>query len=197
MKSNLKKWHALPFSLLLVVAACNNQKTDTSTTSGDSSSHATTNAGNDTANNHLAEDDQKFVKEVIGANLGEIKMAQLATSKATNKEVKDLGQMLEKDHNAVLSELKSFAAKHNIDAPTEEPQDAKDKYTEFSKKSGKEFDKDWCDLMEKKHKDGIAKFEGLANDADSDAELKSFVNKTLPTLRTHLDHVMQCKNKLK
>jgi putative membrane protein len=124
-------------------------------------------------------------------------MAQLAQQKAANKDVKDLGQMLEKDHSAVLSELRSYASQKNIEVPAEETQEAKDAYSEFTKKSGKEFDKDWCNLMEKKHKDGISKFEGLANEADADPELKSIVNKTLPTLRSHLDHVMQCKNKLK
>ena len=194
MKSNLKKWHLLPFSLLLVVAACNNPNSETTTTNDTTSASTTTDA---TASKGLTEKDQNFVKDVIAANMGEIKMAQLAQQKASNKEVKDLAQMLEKDHSAVLSELKSYASQHNIAAPAEETQDAKDKYSDFEKKSGKDFDKDWCDLMEKNHKGSIDKFEGIANDADSEAELKSFVNKTLPALRTHLDHVMQCKNKLK
>jgi len=197
MKFNLKKWHTLPFSLLLVMAACNNQNSET-TASKDSTSTMNSTASSDSGmNKGVSEDDQKFVKGVIGANMGEIKMAQLAEQKASNKDIKDLAQMLEKDHSAVLSELKNYASQHQIEAPAEEPQDAKDKYNDFSKKSGKDFDKDWCDLMEKKHKESIEKFEGIANDANSEAELKSFVNKTLPTLRTHLDHVMQCKNKLK
>ena len=194
MKSNLKKWHVLPFSLLLVVAACNNQNSETTatvdTTSASTSSETSASKG-------LNDKDQNFVKDVIAANMAEIKMAQLAQQKASNKDVKDLAQMLEKDHTAVLSELKSYASQHSVTAPDEETQDAKDKYADFQKKSGKDFDKDWCDLMEKNHKGSIDKFEGIANDADSEAELKSFVNKTLPALRTHLDHVMQCKNKLK
>jgi putative membrane protein len=194
MKSNLKKWHVLPLCLLLAVAACNNQ--GGGTTTGDTTSTTSSTTSPDTSMG-LTDKDQTFVKEVIGANMGEIKMAQLAGQKSSNKEVKDLAQMLEKDHNAVLSELKSYASQHNVEAPAEEPQDAKDKYNDLTKKSGKEFDKDWCDLMEKNHKSSIEKFEGIANDANSDADLKSFASKTLPTLRTHLDHVMQCKNKLK
>jgi len=196
MKSNLKKWHVLPFALLLGVAACNNESSDTTTTTHDSASSTATTTDSTTSKMD-SEENQKFVKDVVGANMGEVKMAQLAQQKASNKEVKDLAKMLEKDHSAVLSELKSYASKHNIDVPMEEPQDAKDTYNDFTKKSGKEFDKDWCDLMEKKHKAGISKFEDLANDANSEAELKSFATKTLPTLRSHLDHVMQCKNKLK
>ena len=193
MKSNLKKWHVLPFSLLMVVASCNNQgseKTETKDSAATSSSTTTPTTAN-------TEKDQQFVKDVVAANLGEVKMAQLAEQKAASKDIKDLGQMLEKDHSAVLTELKDYASKKNIEVPAEETQEAKDAYNDFTKKSGKEFDKDWCDLMEKKHKQSIDKFEGVANDNDSDPELKSFVNKTLPTLRSHLDHVMQCKNKLK
>jgi putative membrane protein len=193
MKTTLKKWHVLPFSLLMLTASCNN-----------SSSEQTSSA--DTANNHSAtavdssrnkEKDQQFVKEVVAGNLGEIKMAQLAEQKTKNKEIKELGEMLEKDHTSVLNELKNYASSKNIEVPAEENSEAKDTYNEFTKKSGKDFDKDWCDLMEKKHKAGISKFEELANDADADPELKSIANKTLPTLRTHLDHVMQCSSKLK
>jgi len=194
MKSKLSKWHVLPFSLLMVVAACNNQtgdQTDKDTTASGTTTMDTSSAA------AVSQGDQTFVKDVAAANMAEVKMAQLAGQKASNKEVKDLAAMLEKDHSAVLSELRSYASRKNIDVPAEETNEAKDTYTEFTKKSGKEFDKDWCDLMEKKHKQSIDKFEGIAKDDNSDPELKSMVNKTLPTLRTHLDHVMQCKSKLK
>ncbi len=193
MKSKLIKWPVVAFSLLVFTTSCNNAaKEEASTT--DTSTNSTPETVD---NSKLRDKDQQFVKDVVAGNIGEIKMAQLAEQKASNKEVKDLGQMLEKDHSGVLEELKNYASKKNIEVPAEETQDAKDAYSDFSKKSGKEFDKDWCEMMEKKHKDGISKFEGLANDADADPDLKSLVNKTLPTLRTHLDHVMQCKNKLK
>ncbi len=191
MKSNLKRWGILPFSLFMFLAACNNHGTEQTSSSDTTSSTPTITTSS------ISEKDQQFVKAVVASNLAEVKLAQLAQQKAANKEVKELGQMLEKDHSAVLSELNTYASKNNIEVPAEETQEAKDAYTEFTKKSGKEFDKDWCDLMEKKHKDGIGKFEGLASEADADPDLKSFVNKTLPTLRSHLDHVMQCKNKLK
>jgi putative membrane protein len=193
MKSSLNRWHILPFSLFLALAACNNQASDQSSSTKDT---ATSNADTSgMAQNNSS--DQQFVKDMVAGNIGEIKLAQLAEEKAATKDVKDLGKMLVKDHTSVLDELKSYASKKNIDVPTEEAQDAKDAYNDFSKKSGKDFDKDWCDLMETKHKAGITKFEEVANDNNADPELKSIVNKTLPTLRSHLDHVMMCKDKLK
>src|SRR5688572_18054245 len=104
MKSNLKKWHVLPFALLVVMASCNNQGSqDTSTSDTTTSSTVTTDTG-------LNNDDRQFVKDVVAGNMAEVKMAQLAQQKATNKDVKDLGQMLEKDHSGVLTELRSYAS---------------------------------------------------------------------------------------
>ena len=196
MKLNLKQWQ-LPVWLAFLMA-CNNQNADQTATK-DSTTTSTSNQPGATMDSSKRADskDAQFVKEVVAGNIGEIKLAQLAEKKGSGKEVKDLGKMLEREHTAVLAELKSYAARKNIDVPAEQDQDAKNTYNDFSKKSGKEFDKDWCDLMEKKHKAGISKFENLANDPNADPELKTLVNKTLPTLRTHLDHVMQCKNKLK
>src|SRR5687767_3964041 len=190
MKSYLKKWPVLFLSLLFFVAACNNTTTDDAKDTDNDT--ASTRSANADANKTLRDKDQNFAKDVVAANIAEVKMAQLASQKATNKEVKDLAQMLEKDHSAALSELRGVATNKNIQVPAEETGDAKDTYEKFNKKSGKEFDKDWCELMEKKHKESIDKFENLANDAEADADLKAFANKTLPTLRSHLDHVMQC-----
>jgi len=193
MKSRLKKWHVLPFSLLMVVASCNNPSSEQTSTK-DTATNQSATAIDSSRNN---EKDQQFVKDVVAGNLGEIKIAQLAEQKTKNKEIKELGEMLEKDHTGVLNQLKSYASSKSIEVPAEENSDAKDTYKELTKKSGKEFDKDWCEFMEKKHKAGISKFEELANEAGADPELKSIVNKTLPTLRSHLDHVMQCSSKLK
>ena len=195
MRYNIIKWQVLSFAALSIFASCNNQRTEQSSTSDSSTNTAAVTDTSSAKGNN--EKDQQFVKEVVAGNIGEIKMAKLAQQKAANKEVKDLGKMLEKDHSAVLEQLKTYASKKNIQVPAEETQEAKDGYNDFTKKSGKEFDKDWCEMMEKKHKEGISKFEDFANNSSADQELRSLVNKTLPTLRTHLDHVMQCKNKLK
>ena len=198
MYLKLIKW-PLPLCLMLgLLSACNNQSADKT---GTSDTTTTSNTGRKAASSDSIKTENskeaQFVKEVVAGNLAEIKLAQLTQQKAASKEVKDLGQMLERDHTALLGKLRSYASKKNIDVPAEENQDAKNTYDDLSKKSGKEFDKDWCELMEKKHKDGISKFEKTANDATIDPELKTLVSKTLPTLRTHLDHVMKCKNKLK
>lgn len=143
-----------------------------------------------------AEKDAQFVVDVITSNYGEVKLAQLAQQKSSNKEIKDVAKMLETDHTAVLTDLKSLASNKGMTVPTEESGEAKDKFKDLSDDKTSEFDKQWCETLMDNHKTSISKFENAANDV-TDPDLKSFVNTVLPKLRIHHDKLMECHKKLK
>ena len=181
------------------MAACNDTANDSSHTTSDTTTTGSNAAATDTANRSggaLAEKDAQFLSDVAASNMAEIKMAQLAQQKGNNQEVKDIAKMLETDHSAVLGEVRDFSSKHSVTLPAEEKPEAKDMYNTLNGKSGKEFDKDWCEHMIDGHQKGIAKFESAQNDLN-DADLKTWVSNTLPKLRTHLDKLKACNNKLK
>ena len=188
---HLKNLFVGAFAVAMV--ACNDNSTTTATDKDSTTEQ--TNANNNTSTG-VAEKDAQFVSDVTASNLAEIKMAQLAQQKGTNQEVKDIAKMLETDHSAVLSDLRNFASSKSITVPTEEKQDAKDMNDKLSKKSGKEFDKDWVEHMIDGHKKSISKFESAQNDL-TDAELKTWAGNTLPKLRTHLAKLQQCETNLK
>ena len=143
-----------------------------------------------------AEKDAQFVVDVIASNYGEVKLARLAQQRASNSELKDVAKMLEKDHNAVLTDLKAMASKKGTTIPTEENGDSKDKLKELTGKKASEFDKEWCETLMDNHKASISKFENAANDI-SDPDIKNFVDTVLPKLRIHHDRLMECHKKLK
>jgi putative membrane protein len=143
-----------------------------------------------------SEKDAQFVVDVVAANYGEIKLAQLAEKKSTNQEVKSLATMLENDHTAVLNDLKSLASNKGITVPTEETAAAKDKEKDLSDDKASAFDKEWCETLMDNHKNSISKFENAANDL-VDADLKNFASTVLPKLRVHHDKLMECHKKLK
>jgi putative membrane protein len=142
------------------------------------------------------EKDAQFVVDVVAANYGEVKLAQLAAQKSTNAEIKDVAKMLEADHSAVLNDLKTLATNKGITIPTEETGAAKDKVKDLSDDKASEFDKEWCETLMDNHKNSISKFENASNDL-SDPDLKNFANTVLPKLRTHHDKLMECHKKLK
>lgn len=143
-----------------------------------------------------AEKDAQFVVDVVTSNYGELKLAQLAQKKSSNKEIKNVAKMLETDHSAVLNDLKTLASNKGITIPTEESGQAKDKLKDLSDDKASEFDKEWCETLMDNHKNSISKFENAANDL-SDPDLKNFANTVLPKLRMHHDQLMECHKKLK
>ena len=132
------------------------------------------------------EKDADFVVSTVESNYAEIKLAQLAKEKATDNKVKDMANMLEKDHTRILNELKAYANKHGISVPLEESSDAEKDYSNLAEKNGGDFDKKWVDELEDKHEKSINNFESRL-DKTEDPELKDWITATLPGLRTHLE----------
>jgi len=142
------------------------------------------------------EDDAQFLVNAAEINLMEIQLGQLASSNAMMSEVKEMGKMMVTDHTKAMSELKELAAKKAITIPEALTEDGQKEYNKMTEKTGKDFDKDYCDKMVDGHKDAIDKFEKAANNA-TDAEIKQWASSTLPTLRTHLDHAIMCQESVK
>jgi putative membrane protein len=189
----------LAASVFAMAAACNdtaNDKADGTVGSSDTSTSGTATDTSNRTGTALAEKDAQFLMDVAASNMAEIKMAQLAQNKGNSQDVKDIAKMLETDHSAVLSEVRSFSSNRSVTLPAEEKADAKDHYNTLNGKTGKEFDKDWCEHMIDGHKKSIAKFESAQTDLN-DADLKTWVSNTLPKLRTHLDKLNECNKKLK
>lgn len=186
----------LAASVFTMATACNDTANDgtNDTTDGDTTTVSTTTST--PAGSTLAEKDSQFLMDVAASNMAEIKMSQLAQQKGTHQDVKDLGKMLETDHSAVLGEVRSFSSNRSVTLPGEEKPEAMDMHNTLNGKTGKEFDKDWCEHMIDMHQKSIAKFESAQNDL-ADADLKTWVSNTLPKLRTHLDKLKECNNKLK
>lgn len=134
--------------------------------------------------------DAQFAKEAAQANLGEIKLGQLAQQKGTNSSVKDFGKQMETDHQHAQDQLKDAAEKENITLPT--TLSAKDQatYDRLSKLSGSQFDKAYAQDMVKDHTTDVAKFKHEAN-SGKNASIKSFASQTLPTLQQHLTMAKQ------
>ena len=184
---------AVSASVFFSVTSCNNDST-TDTKTSDSSTVSDKKMDTASSSNTMNEKDQAFLSDQVGGNYAEIKYTQLAQQKSKDAEIKDVAKFLETEHTNALNELKDLAAKKNVNVPSEEPQDAKDKYKMLSDKSAKDFDRTWVEELISKHEKSIAKLEG----ADiSDPDLKTWVTNILPKLRIHHDKLMQCHNKMK
>ena len=145
--------------------------------------------------NNKQEKDAQFLVNAAEINLEEIQLGQLAQQKGGTAEVKELGKMMEDAHTKSLNELKALAKSKMITIPTSPTNNAQDAYKDLNEKSGNDFDKAYADLMVSEHKDAIEAFEDASEDSN-DNDIKNWARASLPGLRTHLEHSIDCQNNL-
>jgi putative membrane protein len=188
----------------LGMVACNNSASD-SVEKADSVNEAKSDSGNNNANTSnnnnkngvlgVDESTSSFMVHVADVGMTEVKLGEIAEKKATNKRVKAFARMMVDDHSKANEELKSLAASKNVTLPKTVGEDHQKKIDDLNKKTGKDFDRAYMDMMEDGHESTVKDFEGKTD--NSDADVKAFVNKTLPTLRMHLDSAKAIKKAIK
>lgn len=177
-----------------MLQACNNAEKD-STETADS-----LNAEKDTSMTGpgiaVVEDDAKFVVDAANGGMTEVELSKLAQQKATNAKAKEFADMMVMDHTKANEELKALAKAKNVTLPDSLNADSKKAWDDLSKKSGVDFDKAYINAMVDDHRKTVNMFEGASKNL-KDAELKAFVDKTLPVIKGHLDKVTVIKDGMK
>jgi putative membrane protein len=74
--------------------------------------------------------------------------------------------------------------------------DHQKKADDLNKKTGKDFDKAYIKAMVDGHQSAVSDFEKASKNT-KDADVKAWVDKTLPTLRMHLDSAKAIQKSLK
>lgn len=200
-------------SILIAIAvaslvACNKNKTNTVDTTTDTTLSDTTmdsaTMPQDSAttskigatSSTLSEQDKKFVDAAAMGGMMEVTLGEMAAKTATQSSVKSLGAMMAKDHSKANEELKTWALSNDYTLPTSLDAEKQKMVDDLKMKKGADFDKAYADMMVKDHKKDIEEFKKQSLQG-SDASLKSFASKTLPTLEHHLMESEKTKTSLK
>ena len=129
------------------------------------------------------------------SNMAEVELGKLAVSKAANNDVKQFGQKMIDDHSKNFEELKNLAEQKNTPLPPDILPTQKEAKEKLSKLSGAEFDKEYIKTMVEDHKKDVTAFEAATKTA-GDADVKAFAEKTLPTLKMHLEIIQGIADKM-
>ena len=132
----------------------------------------------------LSEKDKAFMKKAAKGGMMEVAMGRMAEQNAQSEDVKSFGKRMVTDHGKANDELKSIAAKKNVQLPTKEPTE---KWTS---------DKAYMNTMVRDHQKDLAEFKQEAN-SGSDADVKKFSDDTAKVIQEHLDLAKETQNKLK
>ena len=130
--------------------------------------------------------DRRFVEKAVAGGMFEVQISQLAASKATDPQVKSFANMLVDHHTAANSELVQLANSLRIELPAVPPRSMRREVEKLGKKNGAEFDRDFVRRVGiKAHEQDIKLFQHASKDV-KDPRVKAWVDKTLPTLQSHL-----------
>jgi len=130
--------------------------------------------------------DFAFMKKADQINTAEIKLGKLAEQRAVSSAVTKFGERMVSDHSQLNEELDAIAAKEEVKLPKQLDRDHEQLYDELSKLNGVAFDHTYAKDMVAGHKKAIALFETEAKNG-SNPDVKSWAEKSLPTLREHLE----------
>lgn len=192
MKNRLILWAA---GIILALSSCGNASNKDAKETADSINESMADTSTMSTDTTAAQtEDAKFATEAASGGLAEVELGKLAEQKASDAKVKAFGAMMVKDHSKANEELKALAAKKNIALPTAPAEEKQKKMQEISAKTGADFDKAYVEEMLADHKKDVTLFEEASNKVQ-DPEMKQFIDKTLPVLRTHLDHIQKIAEK--
>jgi putative membrane protein len=140
---------------------------------------------NDTTQMKMKVDDKKFLQDAAMGGMAEVAMGKLAAEKGSSDAVKQYGQKMADDHTKANDELKQAASAQSITIPDTLDSKHQSRIDKLSKLSGAAFDKAYLKAQVKDHEDDVRAFQDEAQNG-TNATVKDFANKTLPTLQEHL-----------
>jgi putative membrane protein len=158
--------------------------TDTSMTTASSTDTTMTSTAATTGAANMSAQDHEFTTKAAAGGLAEVQLGQLAQQKAQSADVKSFAAKMVQDHSQANTELTQIASTKGMTAPAELDQKHKDVMTKLNGLTGAEFDKEYMKAMMADHQEAVSLFQKQSNEG-TDAELKAFASKTLPTLQQH------------
>jgi putative membrane protein len=186
----MKRWTQAMFGVALAasIVACSGEKhaSDTGTAARDTGAVGTAGANSE----------KDFIEDQLEDSMAEIRLARLASERATNPQVKEFAAMMARDHQMAGDELKQAASASNVqpNVPAEPDGDHKDAQEELAKLSGRDFDKKYMDKMVDEHEEAVNEVERKTN--SDNVQVRQWATKTLPKIREHLEHAKQIQRTL-
>lgn len=182
MKNYIKNPILLMFLSVALLVGCNENPDD--------SKERAEQANEDRFEDSDMKDDAEFAVHAADGGLFEVRASELAQTKATDPNVKDIARKMIQDHTTANNQLKDIASRKDIQLPTAISEDKQDKYEDLAEVAGDDFDKKYVDEMIDSHEEMIEKFRDHAEEAN-DPEIQDWVAQQIPTLEQHLNHLKQ------
>ncbi len=133
----------------------------------------------------LSRQDQAFAGEAATSGMAEVEAGQMAVTRGTSPQIKQLGQMMVTDHTQANDQLSQIAQQAGVALPTQPTAAQHREAQSLSGLSGSQFDAAFARQEVQDHRKAIAQFQTEAK-SGHDPALKTFAQQTIPVLQKHL-----------
>ena len=144
------------------------------------------------AETNLAPADHDFILAAAQGGMTEVKLGELAAQKGMRADVKAFGQMMVKDHTAINDGLKALAVQKGVTLPDSLDAKHQGMVDKMAALTGSEFDDAYIARMIKGHNKDSKEFKAESA-ATKDADIKSFLDKSIPVVDEHLQRITAMK----
>ncbi len=128
--------------------------------------------------------DRKFLEETAENGILEITIGEMAIRRASQDEVKEMGQRLVKNYTEFSGELAELARKMGVTLPQELGKENKEKVEKLAGFSGALFNQEFLAEVIQDQKKEMSSFQEKAKHGKN-PELKAWASKTLPKLEVN------------
>ncbi len=132
--------------------------------------------------------DKDFILAAAQGGMTEVKLGALAAQKGKRDDVKEFGRLMVKDHTAIDDNLKALAVQKGVNLPDRLDAKHQAMVDKMAALTGSEFDNTYIASMIKDHKADAREFNAVSAET-KDADIKSFVDKSIPVVERHLKHI--------
>ena len=129
--------------------------------------------------------DDNFLIKAATTDNAEIETSKLASKRSGSQPVKDFAAQVVRDHEKSADRLAKVIKNRKVAIVSRSRKKTRDEIDRLGKLQGAEFDREYLRWIVKTHKEGVSVFENQVKNG-KDAEIRSFADETLPTLRAHL-----------
>jgi putative membrane protein len=145
--------------------------------------------------NAATDDDKKFLAMAAQSDVNEIKLSELAESKATNPAVKAFAEKMVTEHTKMTASMKPFAESWGLSAPTGLDDDHQKEFDKLNGLSGADFDKEYMKAMVSDHTKALSAFTKEAKDT-KDLKFQAAVIKGKTAVAAHKNMAYDLEKKL-
>ena len=133
----------------------------------------------------LTEVDRTFANKASTGGKQEVELGRLAAQQASNADVKSFANRMVQDHSKAGDELMQITNRLGVTVPSQDDPSFNQKRDNLAKLKAAEFDRAYMNEMVDGHTKVASDFESYLN-TGTNADLKAWTSKTLPTVREHL-----------